>query len=197
MIKINLSIEKQQIDLSNIGGLDFTRIKVIPLVGAIFFYYLPDFTLISYWENERQGVKEIVKQKNGELRELKNKVTKSMYVNRQISELKAHEENLGKKLNAVKEAIKEKRNPTSLLQYISKNIPQELWIKELNIQDFQLIIKGESLDYASIGNFVNSLRSSIFIKDANISSTSSVVRETDKRRVESFEVKFNIARFDQ
>ena len=197
MIKINLSIEKQQFDLSNIGGLDFTRIKVIPLVGAIFFYYLPDFTLISYWENERLGVNETVKQKQGELRELKNKVTKSMYVNRQISELKAHEENLGKKLNAVKEAIKEKRNPGSLLQYISKNIPQELWIKELNIQDFQLIIKGESLDYASIGNFVNSLRSSIFIKDANISSTSSVVRETDKRRIESFEVKFNIARFDQ
>ena len=197
MIKINLSIEKQQFDLSNVGGLDFTRIKVIPLVGAILFYYLPDFTLISYWENERLGVNETVKQKQGELSELKRKVIRSMDVNRQISELKAHEENLGKKLNAVKEAIKEKRNPTSLIQYISKNIPKELWIKELNIQDFQLIIKGESLDYASIGNFVNSLRSSIFIKDANISSTSSVVRETDKRRVESFEVKFTIARFDQ
>jgi len=197
MIKINLSIEKQQFDLSNVGGLDFTRVKVIPLVGAIIFYNLPDFTLISYWENERLGVNETVKQKQGELSELKRKLTRSMDVNRQISELKAHEENLGKKLNAVKEAIKEKRNPTSLLQYISKNIPQELWIKELSIQDFQLIIKGESLDYASIGNFVNSLRSSIFIKDANISSTSSVVRETDKRRVESFEVKFNIARFDQ
>jgi Tfp pilus assembly protein PilN len=197
MIKINLSIEKQNFDIGNVGGLDFTRIKVIPLLGAIIFYNLPDFTLMSYWENEMQGVNETVKLKQGQLSELKRKVSRSMDLNRQISELKAHEENLGKKLNAVKEAIKEKRNPTSLLQYISKNIPQELWIKELYIKDFQLTIKGESLDYASIGNFVNSLRSSIFINDANISSTSSIVREEDKKRVELFEVKFTIARFDQ
>jgi Tfp pilus assembly protein PilN len=197
MIKINLSIEKQQFDPSNVAGLDFTRIKVMPLLGAIIFYNLPDFTLMSFWEKEREVANQSVTQKQGELSEIKRSLSKSMDLNKQISELKAQEENLGKKLNAVKEAIKEKRNPASLLLYISKNIPNELWIKNLEIKDLQLLIKGESLDYASIGNFVNSLRSSIFIKEATIVGTSSTVRESDKKRVELFEVKFTIARFDQ
>jgi len=59
-----------------------------------------------------------------------------------------------------------------------------------------MTVKGEALSYTSVGNFVNNLRSSVFIKDANIKSTTSNVRETDKRRIESFEISFAIARFE-
>ena len=59
-----------------------------------------------------------------------------------------------------------------------------------------MTIKGEALSYNSVGNFVNNLRSSVFIKDASIKSTTSKVRESDKRRVESFEIHFGIARFE-
>ena len=84
-----------------------------------------------------------------------------------------------------------------MLQYISKNIPKELWITDLVIDSNTMTIRGEALDYISIGNFVTSLRSSVFIKDANIVNTQSAVRDTDKRRIESFEVKFVINRLDQ
>ncbi len=111
--------------------------------------------------------------------------------------MKAQEEGLEKKLAAVKQAISEKRNPAPILLYIAKNMPAELWIKELDMNQEELTIKGEALDYVSIGNFVTALKSSVFIRDANITSTSSSVREADKRRIETFEVKFGIARFDQ
>ena len=128
---------------------------------------------------------------------MKRKVTQSQDLEKQIRELKAQEENLGKKLTAVKQAISEKKNPAPILLYIAKNIPSELWIKELVIEDEKMTIKGEALDYTSIGNFVNSLRSSVFIREANIAGTNSAVRESDKRRIETFEVNFTIARFDQ
>ncbi len=197
MIKINLSTNKKGTDLSNIGGFDFTKLKIKPLLLVMVLIYVPDFTLIPLWESEIQSANETVNQKQTELNSLKRKVSQSENLEKQIRELKAQEENLGKKLTAVKQAISEKRNPSGILLYIAKNMPNELWIKELVIDGDNMSIKGEALDYNHIGNFMNSLRSSVFIKDANVVTTSSSVRESDKRRVESFEVKFVIGRFEQ
>jgi Tfp pilus assembly protein PilN len=197
MIKINLSGGKKAADLSNIGGFDFTKLKIVYVLLAMVLVYVPDFVLVPIWEGEREAVTQGIEAKKSKLSSLKRKVTQSEDLEKQITELKLQEENLGKKLTAVKQAISEKKNPSTIMLYIAKNIPAELWIKDLVIDQDQMTIKGEALDYTSIGNFVNSLRSSVFIKDANIANTSSSVRESDKRRIESFEVKFTIARFDQ
>lgn len=197
MIKINLSNAKKQVDISNIGGFDFTQMKIKAVLVVIILIYIPDFVLVPLWDEERDSASQAVQTKQIELSTLKKKVVESQDLEKQIRELKAQEENLGKKLTAVKQAISEKRNPAPILLYIAKNIPNELWIKELSIEQEKMTIKGEALDYTSIGNFVNSLRSSVFIREANIAGTNSTVRESDKRRIETFEVNFSIARFDQ
>jgi Tfp pilus assembly protein PilN len=197
MIKINLSNAKKQIDISNIGGFDFTKLKIRAVILAIFLIYVPDFFLVPMWEEERNKVNEEVGQKSSKLSSLKRKVAQAIDLEKQIRELKAQEQNLEKKLTAVKQAISEKRNPSMLLLYIAKNTPNELWIKDLTILQEDMVIRGEALDYSSIGNFVNSLRSSVFIREANIASTASQIREADKKRIETFEVRFKIARFEQ
>lgn len=197
MIKINLSTAQKSVDISNVGGFDFTRIKIKALILVIVLIYVPDFVLLPMWEEEIATLNQDLATKQSELSRLKRKVTKSQDLEKQIRELKAQEDNLGKKLTAVKQAISEKRNPSNILLYLAKNIPKELWIKELTITGDVMNIKGESFDYTSIGNFINNLKSSVFIKDANISSTSSNVRAGDKKRIESFDVKFTIGRFEQ
>lgn len=197
MIKINLTNTQKQVDLSNVGGFDFTKLKIKAVLLVIALIYIPDFVLVPIWEEERNAATQEVEDKRSQLASLQRKVNQSRDLEKQINELKIQEENLGKKLTAVKQAISEKRNPSPLLLYIAKNVPEQLWIKELIINKEEMTIKGEALDYTSIGNFVNSLRASVFIKEANIAETSSKVRDTDKRRIESFEVKFFIARFDQ
>jgi Tfp pilus assembly protein PilN len=197
MIKINLSNAKKNVDISNIAGFDFTRLKIKALLLVILIIYIPDLFLYELWENERMEAETTIGQTQRELSKLKREVSKSIDLEKQIRELKAQEENLGKKLTAVKQAISEKKNPSALLLYIAKNIPPELWIKELSILQDEMVVKGDALDYTSIGNFVTMLKESVFVGEANITSTSSAVREIDKRRIESFEVKFKISRFDQ
>jgi Tfp pilus assembly protein PilN len=197
MIKINLSTAKRQMDMTNVGGFDFTKIKIKLVAIAIAILYIPDFVLVPMWEEEMTQLNMELTAKRQELGALRSKVSKTSALEKQIRELKAQEENLSQKLVAVKQAISEKRNPSSLLLYIAKNIPKELWIKELVLENQDLVIRGEALDYTSVGNFINSLKSSVFIKEANIISTKSEVRENDKKRIESFEVKFLIGKFEQ
>lgn len=195
MIKVNLSTAKKQVDMTNIGGFDFTKVKIKAVLLVIILIYIPDFVLVPMWEEERTNMDQEITAKQSRLSSLKRKVSQSQELEKQIKELKTQEENLGKKLTAVKQAISEKKNPSTLLLFMVKNIPNELWVKDLIINQDSMIIKGEALDYTSIGNFVNTLRSSVFIRDANITGTASVVR--DQRRIETFEVSFGIARFDQ
>jgi Tfp pilus assembly protein PilN len=196
MIKINLAPSSRQ-DLSNVGGIDFTKVKVKALILAFIFVYVPDWTLDPMWEKEQEKTNKIIEELRTESGRLKRRVSQSQELERQIRELRAQEENLGKKLTAVKQAIFEKKNPAALLLYVAQNIPSELWLQELSLEGETLIVKGEALSYQSVGDFVNNLKASVFVKDASIVGTASKVRDSDRRRVESFEVKFGIGRFDQ
>ena len=196
MIKVNLSLAQNQMDISNVGGFDFTKIKFVLVGIAIVVVYVPDFTIKTYWEEEAQAKNDELAALQGKLSDKRREVSKFGDLERQIKELQAQEENLGKKLVAVKQAISLKRNPSNLLLYIAKNIPEDLWIKEMTLEESKLVIKGEALSYTGVGSFVNNLRSSVFVSDANIKSTTSNVRESDKRRIETFEVHFTIARLE-
>ena len=196
MIKINLSAAQKQVDISNLGGFDFTKLKIKAVILACVLIYLPDIFLVSVWEDEFNNKNQELATLQSKSMSLKRKVSQSSTLEKQIRELKAQEENLGKKLTAVKQAISQKRNPANLLLYVSKNMPDDLWIKELVIDGETMLIKGDALSYNSVGNFVNNLRSSIFIKDSSIKGTTSAVRASDKRRIESFEISFVLARLE-
>lgn len=196
MIKINLSSAQKQVDISNVGGFDFTKLKIKAVILAIILMYVPDFVVTPIWESEFNDVTTELNLLQTQLTKLKRKVAQSTNMEKQIKELRAQEENLGKKLIAVKQAISMKRNPSGLLLFIAKNIPNEVWIKELSISDDMMILKGEALSYTSVGTFMNSLKDSIFIKDSSIKNSTSSVRDSDKRRIETFEVHFTIARFE-
>ena len=196
MIKINLSTAQKQFDASNVGGFDFTKIKPLWVGLAVILLYLPDFTLVPMWEEDFNNKSNELSTLQGKLSSLKRKVSQSAQYEKQIRELKAQEENLSKKLTAVKQAISEKRNPSNLLIYIAKNIPADLWILDLNIDNDLMVIKGEALSYGSVGTFLTNLRSSVFIRDAIIKGTTSEVRSSDKKRIEKFEVHFFLSRLD-
>lgn len=197
MIKINLSTAKKQLDVSNIGGFDLTKLKIKAVLLVIVLLYIPDFVIVPMWTQSEEDAAAELDAKMKTVGSLKRKVNEAKNYENQIKELKAQEEALEKKLVAVKEAISFKKNPSALLLYIAKNTPPDMWIKDLMIENDVLTIKGEALDYTSIGNFVQSLRSSVFIRDASVGQQSQYVRESDKTRIEVFDVRFGIARFDQ
>lgn len=196
MIKINLSNTQKQMDMTNVGGFDFTKIKIKAVGLAIVILYAPDFFLLPMWEQERADKQQEVTVVNSELTSLKRKITQAAELEKQIQDLKEQERILTEKLTVVKQILSEKRNPSNLLIYLAKNIPKDVWITDLTFANDELKLNGESLDYSSIGKFLESVKSSVFIKEASVTKSESVVRD-DKMRVERFEINFKIARLNQ
>ena len=197
MIKINLSTAQKQLNMTNVGGFDFTKIKIKAVALAIIILYAPDFFLIPMWEQERIDKQSLVDSTTTELSSLKRKIGQAAELEKQIQDLKEQERILTEKLAVVKQILSEKRNPSSLLIYLAKNIPREVWVNEMVFANDELKIMGESLDYASIGKFLESVKSSVFIREASVTKSESIVRESDRMRVERFEINFKIARLNQ
>lgn len=193
MIKINLSVAQNQLDIANFGGIDLTKIKYKAVALAILFLYVPDFTLVPYFETERTQAQEQLTTKQNELSDIKRKVGDMNQLEKQIQDLKEQERILSEKLVVVKQILSEKKNPSGLLVYIARNIPDQVWISELSTRNDEMKIIGESLDYANIGKFLESVKNSVFVKEASVTKSESIVREPDKRRVEKFEINFKIS----
>jgi Tfp pilus assembly protein PilN len=197
MIKINLTTAQKQLDMTNVGGFDFTKIKLKAVGIAILILYAPDFVLLPMWEQERTDKQGEVTSITMELNSLKRKITEANELEKQIQDLKEQERILTEKLTVVKQILNDKKNPSDLLHYISKNIPKDVWLTEMIFANDELKLFGESLDYASIGKFLESVKSSVFVREASVTKSESVVREIDKKRVEKFEINFKIARLNQ
>lgn len=197
MIRINLSASNKGKALAGLSGLDFSAIKIKAVGIAIVLLYLPDFTLIPMLTSEKDNLQQVITTKSTELSRLSRKIEEAKVYEQQIKELQAQEENLSQKLVAVKNAISEKKNPASLLLYIAKHTPDDLWLTSISIKGAEMTIKGEALSYPAVGNFVSSISDSVFIAGSNIVRTGNKLREADKARIEEFEVKFIIGRFDQ
>ncbi len=97
MIKINLSPNRQQMNLSNIGGIDFTKVKIKALLLVLAIMYLPDFFIVPMWQEtvtQRQSELQTLKDQSAKL---KQEVNKTKDFEKQIQDLKNQEQALGQK----------------------------------------------------------------------------------------------------
>ena len=196
MIEINLNPNKKGNDLSQSLGIDFSLLNVKMLLLAIVLVYLPDFTVLEMWEEEYNTLNSQITTLRSEERKLKSKEAELTSFEEMVKALKAQETKLAAKLEVVKNILLAQHNPFQVIKYISGNIPESVWVKEIDINDTQLKIIGESLDWKSIGAFIENLKASIFL-DKNIyyNQVKATGTKAD-RTTEEFVILARIVRFE-
>ncbi len=81
--------------------------------------------------------------------------------------------------------------------YLSKNIPTDIWLTNVDLAEDKITIEGESESYKSIGLFIENLKSSIFFNETlNLVESKTVENPVLKRRTEYFKITSEIARYD-
>jgi Tfp pilus assembly protein PilN len=195
MISVNLSTLKKPLDLANVGGLDLSKINVKLVLASILFLYIPDFFLVSNFEEERTNAQNELDQLITEKTKLNRRVNSLKEFNKQIQDLVGKEKALSQKLEVVKNIITQKKNPWNVLVYVAKNIPPEIWLTEIEFKDDLVSFKGLSLDYANQGVFLDNLKKSVFF-DKNITYTKSAAPGADSKALAPFEIKARIVRFE-
>lgn len=199
MIEINLSQQRKEKSLTKVAGIDFSQINVKGFLIAIVILYIPEMFLVSHFESKNEELNITLQGLRTEERRLQSQVQGLENIEKQINALKDQEEKLAEKLNVVQEIINKKQNPFDILKYIADNTPDDVWINELTISpSLEIVIKGQSRSWRSIGIFLDNLKNSIFFaKDIAYTQPGNTNNTTeDGARFETYEIKTKIVRFE-
>jgi Tfp pilus assembly protein PilN len=197
MININLSTQKKAVDITNVGGLDLSKIKVKFVLLAILISYLPDFIILPSLEEERAAAQETINNLTTEANKKRKQVNSLKGFDKQIQQLKRREQQLVEKLELVKTIISKKKNPWKVLEYVAKNIPPEIWLTEIYYEDDKMIFKGLSMDYTNQGVFLENLKRSVFFADnITYSKVDTAAMSSDMKKMAPFEITANIVRYE-
>jgi Tfp pilus assembly protein PilN len=197
MIEINLIVGKKPFKMPTLMGIDLAVLNLKMLGLAILLSFLPGMFLEGGREEEITALNDEVATLQSTVNKLDKKADENKTIQEQIDALNRQEKKLAERLGVVKEIIKLKKNPMSVLLYIAKNIPEDVWINSLELKDNTIIIKGSALSYKDIGVFVEILKNAIFFnKDLGMRNSKTVEAKDGMPRVEEFELGGTIARFE-
>ncbi len=195
MIEINLSTTQKPLDLANVGGMDLSKVNVKLVLGALVVLYLPDFYLNSMFQEEIAAQQSRFEELQAERTKLKRQVDGLQEYDRQIQALRRQEQKLKDKLEVVRSILGKRQNPWTILEYVARNIPQDVWLREVVFENNKLTFRGLSTDYTPQGIFLENLKKSVFF-EKNISYLKTPSSNPDEKNLAPFEITATVARFD-
>jgi len=196
MIEINLSPTKKAGSITNVGGIDLSHINVKMMVFAFLFMYIPESFLVDYFDTQIAESNAEFQKLNTELRGLNAKVRGMSNIQKQVDALAEQEKKLAQKLNTVKEIINRRQNPYQVMKYLVTNIPDDLWLESITLDNNNLTLLGYSKNWKSIGGYLEAMKNSIFFaKQIEYSRPEEMNQDYMGQRVEVFSIKTQVLRF--
>lgn len=202
MIEINLVHSKKGFGAQKASAsVDLTQINSKMVFIAIAILYVPGFFLNDFFDSQKAQINAEIQVINVENQKALKELKEVQSLQQQVEQHQEQEKRLKAKLEIVREIISSRKNPYQILLYISKNIPENVWLNELKVEKNQLILKGTAKSYKSIGVFTNNLKNAIFfsfvtyrqVTDGNVVSSA---KRVNSEFSENFEIVANIARYE-
>ncbi|PIK14478.1 PilN domain-containing protein [Halobacteriovorax sp. JY17] len=199
MIKVNLLEQKKPFKMPVILGIDFAELSIKGMIIVSILSFAPDLFIYPRWQSEIEdlGSQITVLQNNNKklLRDLK----KNSGVKEKLAAFNKQVEKLQERSVQVDLILKEKRNPSLIMEKIARKLPGDIWFNSFIIdEDKSITIKGGGILYKSIGDFISTANSAGFF-DQPLSLTESKTIEEGKAgdyRIQVFTIKGKIDKFD-
>jgi hypothetical protein len=200
MIEINLIKKKKAFELPAVLGIDFNQINYRILVIAYLVTLCPDWLLKPKFAELQKVVTDQLKTEQTKLSKMKKEIGKNSNLEEQLDAFNKQIDKLKERSVQVEKIINSKTNPNKLLERIARSMPEDLWFTEIDIStENEILIKGQSSTYPSIGDFIQASNDTPFFGKSLILSDSGVVDEKNKNkeiRIEKFTIKGKVETFE-
>ena len=165
MIKVNL----KSTGAGASGGNDFVadvdlsglNIKVIIICAAL--GYGPGLLYFdSQFADEKAVFQNQLNALTTEAKKLEAEQKSMADYAKQLDDLKNKEASIKKRLDVVNRVTEQRNNPMKIMLYIAENIPEDIWLKKVDIAGMSFRLEGNAISFKSIGKLRESLEQSIF-----------------------------------
>lgn len=196
MIEINLSPKTSKTDLTNVGGFNLSLLNVKLLVIAFVILYVPQPILESFYDDKIQEVETEMTILRGDFRKITSRVKELDDIQRQIDQLSSLEKKLEAKIDVVKKIVNKRQNPFKVLKYVAENTPGNLWVTKMELNNSNLKMIGYSMNWQIIGEFIESLKQSVFFdRDIKYSEPTDLDKKFEGKTLHTFEINTTVVSF--
>ena len=164
MIKINLLAERKQAKARTQSSMNTEGAgggRTLLLVGVL----LLGFVVAGGWwwmvSNELADWQTKHEEADRELERLTE-------IRKKGEEYKARKELLARKIDLITELKKRQDVPVHILDQLSKNLPEFLWLDSLSANQNSISISGKATTYTAVSNFYENLGGSGYFSDVNL-----------------------------
>jgi type IV pilus assembly protein PilN len=157
MIKINLIAEKKSAKTKPAGGgmkleagaetrnLLLVAILLLGVIVSGVWWYAKNREL-DEWQ--------------GKIQEAQKELARLEEVQKKGDYYKAQKERLERQIQLVTDLKKQQQVPVHILDQVSKNLPDFLWLDAMTAQANQISVRGNATTYNAVSNFYNNLNNS-------------------------------------
>ena len=167
MIKINLLAERKApkvkassgVKMEGMGSGSNVLLIGILVVGVLVaggWWWMLDSS-VNEWKDQ-------LVQDDAELKRLEGAIKKS-------EEFEAQKALLSRKINLITDLKKQQAVPVHILDQMSENLPEFLWLDSMTAKDNQITISGKATTYTAVSNFYSNLTESGFFGEVALGRT--------------------------
>jgi len=166
MIKINLVAEKKQpkvqpattMKVEMGGGQNLLLVGILLLGVAVsgFWWWTASSTLAEWHRKHEEADRELAR-----LEEVRKKG----------DEYKRKKDELARKIDLITTLKKQQAVPVHILDQISKNLPETLWLENMSVNNNQISLGGKGTTYNAVTTFYNNLNDSGFFSSVELGRT--------------------------
>lgn len=196
MIKINLLPKQKKFQMPVVLGIDLGKLNLKLIVVFIVLHYLGTGFVKDFFQGQVEELEAEVTAISNQRSKLRAENRKYSGIQSQIKELITQERNLQSRKQVVESIISTKKNPVKLMLYISKNIPDDIWLEKMEVSGNVLNIDGYALSFKSIRVFMDNLQRSVYFDQRFQIGKSETVTDEQGNRKERFSISGQVERYN-
>jgi Tfp pilus assembly protein PilO len=200
MIKINLVQKKEKYKLPVVLGVDLGKINWKPLIIAVILIQIPDWTLKSDWQKEKDTIRQSTEKQRKEYNKLRKMNKSNSQLVKMLNALKKRVDEMKVREQQVEKIVKIKTNPKKLLERLARDLPTQVWFDELLIDEAKNIeVRGGTTTYKDVGVFIeNTHQTPFFGKTLDLISSTTEQEKVNglEMRIERFIIKGKVITYD-
>lgn len=165
MIKINLIAEKKAakapstFKIEGAGGAKNAILVVVVLLGFV-------ITFGWWWMLDSR-----IDQLNQDHIQADNELRRLEEIRKKGEEYKVRKELLARKIDLIRNLKKQQEVPVHILDQVSKNLPDFLWLDRMSANNNAINIVGKATTYNAVSNFYKNLTSSSYFDNVTLGKT--------------------------
>ncbi|MEZ5290320.1 MAG: PilN domain-containing protein [Vicinamibacterales bacterium] len=183
MIRINLLAEKQKLAAPSRFTLD--EGKKIALAGGLLVALAMGYVGWSFWSMGQEEAS-----LNAEIDAARAEEQRLIKVISEVHDFEARRERLEQRVSLIEELRRGQTAPVHILDQISRNLPDQMWLTRVGQSGYDLTIEGNCLSLTSLSDFVGALEQSrYFARPVEIVNSEVVAATSTAPELIKFSVK--------